>query len=250
MSANGILVFPSEACRLQILDSTIPGADGNGWVDLPGVSSYRETGGEAPSREVVAFEAAASITGRRRPPTIECDVAAYNPHLPVWRKARDIADNATLASFRFRSKAAILIKPPSEAKISITTAGVITITGEGAPDLSEPEYAPGVVIRVGTDNYILVDKRPGRDNDNNDFDEIRVVDASTGAYPNAAVPPSGDPPTMGNVVRPAMIRGPFAAKIGVIDRGQMASESNLVSAIRIQPSAELPKWKFDVDDED
>lgn len=225
----GLSVFPSEETVLQYLDTT-PTPDV--WRTIPGIASYRETGGDAPTREVVAFEATVTLTGRKRIPTIECDVMAYNPQVTSWRHMRTASENQESRQFRIQTKENTIHSFPATTQIAVA-GSVVTFTMDDSLDLLDDQFAPGLVIREGTTLYII----------------DRILTKTTAEIITATGEPVSDAAAAAitgesAIIRPSLLRGPFAAKVSTTDRAQMGSESNLTMTLRLQPFAELPEWKI------
>jgi len=221
----GIAVFPSEETQLQY-------QKGSEWLTIPGVSSYRETGGDAPTREVVGFEATATLTGRRRVPTVECDVASYSPHTTAWRDIRKASDDQSFLRFRLRMSPATIFSKITGVQFTTSGVGEVTVTGAGRPDLNSDDYAPGLIfVRDDDSTFYIIDSIV-------DADTLKVVDSGGGVIAANSVSSAEE----FSIRRPALIRGPFSAKVATTDRAQIGSESNLITSIRLQPNAELPPW--------
>ena len=220
--AGGLNVHPSEETQLDYRKA------GGDWRNIPGVAAYRETGGEAPTREVVAFESTTTLTGRKRVPTIECEISAYSPHHTSYKDLRASSIDQTLLQFRLRTLPVTIFPLTTGVQIAIAAAtGLVTLSGPEAsrPDFKDDEFAPGLVI-VNAGKLYVIDK----------------IDFTTGAVTINPLPDSDVSAADFSVIRPALTRGPFAAKVAMTDRGQMSSESNLTTSIRLQPTAELPDW--------
>ena len=219
---RGLVPFPSENAKLEYQE----GAD---WIRVPGVGSYRETGGEAPTRDVVGFEATSTLTGRRRVPTIECDVASYLPHHAAWKKIRAQSDAQKSLTWRLVIPEDTVFTGDGTATAAIAAAtGIVTFAAAGGslPTFTNPEYAPGLGLVVAGTLYVIDD-----------------VDATTGVFTVRKPPNDVAASAAWSIIRPALRRGPFAAKVANTDRSQLGSESNLLSVLRLQPAAELPEWE-------
>ena len=245
---GGLAVIGSESSVLEYQDS------GGKWRFVPGISSWTESGGDAPTRDVVAFEGVGSKTGRQRPQTIECEVAAYAPQHPGWKYMRAAAVAKTVIRVRLTSLKEVIYKGTAEAKnrtIAIAeTTGLVTTKavaqGPAEPDFTESTFAPGMVIEIGNDRYTIAyikgintnaaDEEQGLTNPANDG--IGVIMRVTAAGAIAAVAATG----VYNVVIPALRRGPFAAEIVTTDNSTLAAEGDLSSGLTLRPKSLLPEW--------
>lgn len=231
MAKRGLVPVPSEAAALWYRD---PAVSGSALAIVPGVGSFRETGGDAPTRDVVGFEGTSTLTGRSRVPTVECDVSAYLPHLKAWRDIRQAALDQRALEFRLTTPLDTIFTGDSDDTLAITmTTGAFVIAevgGDGAPDLLAPQYAPGLCFVTAADVLYVIESIATK--------LTGTVLAADGSAPSADVAAAPG----WKIIRPTLIRGPFAAKVANTDRSQLASESNLLSALRLQPLANLPQW--------
>ena len=235
MAKRGLVPIPSEEASLDYKDASNPTVADRvaEWTNVPGVGSFRETGGDAPTRDVVAFEGTATLTGRSRVPTVECDVSAYLPYLKPWRDIRTAALAQRALEFRLQTPKDTIFTGDGTTTAAIA-AGVLTLAGGNPPDLLSPQYAPGVCVEAGSELFVIesiVTKLTAN---------VLAV-AADGTFSSAATSALSST-TDWSLTRPVLIRGPFAAKVANTDRSQLASESNLLSALRLQPLANLPQW--------
>ena len=222
----GLTVIPSEGTVLQYEDA-------GSWKDVPGVSSWTESGGEAPERDIVAFEGVAARTGRQRVPSIECEVSAYIPHHPAWIHIRNLAVTNALGRFRLTTKKELVF---TNADVSATEAGgVLTVvlksgSAEVLPDLTQDIYSPGMIIEVADDAGYLVITGPA---------------GSTTTIPIARGPNAPSAITANKAITisvPSLRRGPFNASVQAADRAAMAAEGDLTSGLTLKPAVALPQW--------
>ena len=70
--STGLTAHGSEFAKFEY------SSDNQVWNEIPGISGYTESGGEAPERDVVAFSGVAKRSGHPRVPSIELQ-AVYQP---------------------------------------------------------------------------------------------------------------------------------------------------------------------------
>ena len=246
---GGLAVIGSESSVLEY-------QDGDKWRFVPGISSWTESGGDAPTRDVVAWEGVGSKTGRQRPQTIECEVAAYAPQHPGWKFIRAAAVSKTVIRVRLTTLKESVYKGTAAAKnrtIEVADAdkdsGIVTVKavaeGPAEPDFSSSTFAPGMVIVVGGKNYTIAYIK-GINENAGDEEEGLTNPAGDGIgkvlrispAPGAAIAAAGTY----EVIIPALRRGPFPAEIVTTDNSTLAAEGDLSSGLTLRPKSLLPEW--------
>ena len=195
---------------------------------LPGAGSYEESGGEAPERDVVAFEGVGSRTGRPRAPSISVGLVSYLPHMPQVDLCVDAFRAGTALAFRIETVERQIFTQVSAAENTAAVAaatGLVTIAGADLPPLGDDsEIARGAVLKLGaerlpvlrvTDTEIFV-KRPAND----------LAAAQDYSF-----------------VVPAL-RKTYLATIRTGDRSTVGAESDLASGFDLRPLGVLPKWSM------
>ena len=233
MTTGGLTSFAAEGSKVQVLD-------GNAYIDIPGIASWAESGGDAPTREIVAFEGVASRTGRARPQNIECEVSSYLPHHRAWQIIREaVADAGTLSFQLFTPAAATIL---AETASGITAALVkddatVTFAGSSSPDLSTSTFAPGMVLKIkgDTKNYVIQS----------------IVDNSTAVtkvtmevFEGDAAPGTAVSAEVYSIIIPQLRRGPFAAQIVNADKATLRAEADLAATLTLQPTGLLPEFSI------
>ena len=224
--------------------------DGSDWKFVPGISSWTESGGEAPTRDVAAFEGVGSKTGRQRPQTIECEVSAYMPNHPGWRFLRAAAIAKTVIRVRLTSTEEIIYSQATGKTVAIPeiaagAEGVVTVAGDGDFDPVSSSFAPGMELQTGAEGsrknytiqYIL------GINDNSD-EQTGLAEGTPWRVEgrNSIAVAEETAEDEFRVVIPSLRRGPFAAEIVTIDNSSMAAEGDLSSGLTLRPKSILPAW--------
>ena len=235
---GGLAVVGSESSVLeyQIADGT--------WKFVPGISSWTESGGDAPTRDVVAFEGVGSKTGRQRPQTIECEVSAYAPQHPGWKFLRNAAVNKTVIRVRLTTLKEDIYQgvDGKNRTIAIATTGLVTVDGAFTePDFKSSTFAPGMAIKIKGDNTNYIIEYIDGINENAADEEMGLTDTVP-----MRVSPKPDSDVAANdefsVIIPALRRGPFAAEIVTTDNSTLAAEGDLSSGLTLRPKSLLPEW--------
>lgn len=226
----GLNTTPSENCELEY---RVPGGN---WIKVPGVGSFTESGGEAPTREVVAFEGAVTEVGVSRPPTVECAIPVFNPQHTSFRELRGYRISRTSLEFRFITKPELLYSSdPVTLAVAVTGVGTIAAVTTANPDPfksgtkpRDENDLPGALVRIGaTDLILFFISSSGVPN-------FRRAD--NGNIPSAAIVAS-----IFEIYKPSLVRQ-FVGKVALSDRATMSAESRLESTLRLQPNGELPDW--------
>jgi len=212
----GLTVHGSENATLELLD-------GSDWVKIPGMTNYSETGGEAPTREVVAWEGSAQRVGSPRPPTVEFGMTASPAHR-TWGKLRTAYTSTTSLQFRMTTKEESVFGPSSSGVTArVAAGGAVTLAGDGA-DFSSAEYAPGMILKVGAVNYVI--------DSISSTGEVKVTDEDgTSATASAAA-------ATYQVLIPSLRRS-FTARVSIADRISLENEGNMEATVTLAPIGQL-----------
>ena len=222
--SEGVTAFGSEFARLEYSSDS-----GSTWNKIPGIQGYTESGGEAPERDVVTFDGVGKKSGHPRVPSIEVS-AAYSPAHTAWKAIRQASIKGTLLQFRFTTKKQ---EPSFTASgnantVAIATTGVVTFAGTQKPDFAAGEIGLGMVIEVGTDNYII-------DSISGDPIVVKVKPA-----PDSAVSAT----VSYKIVLPSLRRGPFGATVRLAGNVSLESEGDMTTTLTLAPRAHLPEWSI------
>ena len=237
---GGLGVIGSESSVLEYQDAA------GAWHFVPGVSSWTESGGDAPTRDVVAFEGVGSKTGRQRPQTVECEVAAYMPNHPAWKYMRNAAVAKTVIRVRLTTLAEELYKQTAGKTLAVPALGVgaygvATVAGNGDFDPTSSNFAPGMEVVIGTKRYTIAYIK----GINTEAAEDKLVADATPWYlyngTGVAIDAETADPAF-SIVIPALRRGPFAAEIVTTDNSTLAAEGDLSSGLTLRPKSLLPEW--------
>lgn len=203
--------------EVQIGTSTV-------WETISGSASVTESGGAAPTTDIVAFEGIARIGGRRRIPEITIEVPAFMPALDVHRKVERAAVESTGVRLRYTSEEVVQYAGADGVEAAIATDGVVTVTGTGAPSLLSDDFGPGTAFRIGSATYVIASI--------NDSGVATVAPAPTTAVAK----------TTYTLVIPSVRRGPIVGKFSEAGNISAATESGLASTLTFQPRSQLPAW--------
>ena len=231
MTTGGLTSFAAEGSKVQVLV-------GSAYMDIPGIASWAESGGDAPTREIVAFEGVASRTGRARPQNIECEVSSYLPHHIAWQTIREAVNDAGTLSFQLFTPAAstILAETSSGLTVAFTKDdGTATFAGSGSPDLSTSTFAPGMVIKVkgDTKSYVI----QSITDDSSSVTKVAIEVLESGIAPASAVSAE-----VYSIIIPQLRRGPFSAQIVNADKATLRAEADLAATLTLQPTGLLPEF--------
>lgn len=216
----GLSAHGSEFAKLEYSSDM-----GGTWNEIPGVSGYSESGGEAPERDVVAFGGVAKRTGHPRVPSIEVN-AVYAPAHPAWKAVRKASLGRDLLKFRLTTAEEDLFSVNSSGNtVAIAATGVVTFAGTDQPGVSEGLIAPGQVIEVGGKKYVI---------DSIDDDGKPVVKPAPGSAVSAA--------TNYSIVLPELRCGPFEATVRLAGNVSLETEGDLTTTLMLAPRGPLPEW--------
>lgn len=229
----GLVAHGSELAKVEYsIDN------GVSWRILPGCSSYSETGGEAPERDVIAFEGATKLTGTPRVPSVDIS-AVIAPLHPSWRQMRAFMLDKSSALFRLVTKSrtawAALAGAGNTAAVAI--AGAVTFAkaqGGKVPNLVDARYGPGQVLTIGAKTFVI-DTISGSP-------PAMVVQA----YAAGVVAPvaAATVAAVGYTISVPALKREFEALVRLTSRGSLESESQLTSPLNLAPLAELPDWSI------
>ena len=203
--------------------ATLEYQSGSNWIPVPGITSYAESGGEAPERDVVAFSGVAKRTGHPRLPSIEMN-AVFAPAHSAWQALRTAADAGTVLKFRFTTK-----KETVEAitgtgnSVAIDLAGDVTFAGN-KPDAKL--MGPGQVIQIGGNSHVI----------------DTVSDAGAVKVKPAPDPAVGATETY-SIVLPSMRRA-FNAAVRLAGLASIDSEGDMTTTLTLAPRTSLPNWEI------
>ena len=215
----GLTVHGSELVKLEY------SKNGDAWSEIPGVSGYSESGGEAPERDVVAFGGVAKRTGHPRVPSIEVN-AVYAPAHPAWKAVRKASLNRELLKFRLITPQEDLFSVNSSGNtVAIADTGVVTFAGTDKPSASEGLVAAGQVVKVGGKKYVI---------DSINDDGKPVVKPA----PDSAVSEATDY----SIVLPKLRRGPFEATVRLAGNVSLETDGDLTTTLMLAPRSQLPEW--------
>ena len=221
--AGGLTVHGSEFVTLEY------SSDGSAWIAVPGITSYTESGGEAPERDIVAFSGVAKRSGHLRVPSIEMN-AVYSPAHAAWRALRTVSLKGTLLQFRLTTKKETFESISGSGNtVAIAVTGVVTFAGTLRPNFAEGVIGPGQVIEANSENYVI----------------DSISDAAT---PVVTVKPAPDSAVTAKtpyaIVLPSLRRGPFRATIRVLGNSSLESEGDMSTTVTLAPRGKLPEWSI------
>lgn len=221
--STGVTAHGSEFAKFEY------SSDNQVWNEIPGISGYTESGGEAPERDVVAFSGVAKRSGHPRVPSIELQ-AVYQPAHAAWKAMREASVGGKVLQFRMTTQEESLFAIDKAAHtVALATTGVVTLAGAVKPDFTEAQYGVGQVIKVGGDNYVI-------DSISDDATpEVKVKPA-----PKTAVAAATDY----EIVLPSLRRGPFGATVRIADNVSLESEGDMTTTLTLAPRGRLPEWKI------
>ncbi len=221
--ARGLTVHGSEFATLEY------SSDGSAWVEVPGISGYGESGGEAPERDIVAFSGVAKRSGHPRVPSIELS-AAYTPAHAAWKALRGASLDGTLLRFRLTTKKNILEPITGTGNtVAIADTGIVTFAGTVKPNFNEGVIGPGLVIEAGSENYVI----------------DSVSDADTPVVTVKPAPASDVTAKEDyNIVLPSLRRGPFSATVRIVGNVSLESEGDMTTTLTLAPRGQLPEWSI------
>ena len=214
----GLVTYPSENVKVEV------SSDGTMWAEVPGISDYTESGGEAPTREVVAFQGTKQSVGKPRPQTIELTATAPVLLHPTWKLITNAYRNNLTINVRVDFPDQILRSiSPSGTTAAISAAGAVTFAGpdESRPDFTKDDFNVGDAIRIGNVDYL-------------------VVSAATATSVMVVAPSSGITATVYSIVTPPIRIGPYLARVSTAGNRSLASESDLSTSVSLAAISPLP----------
>jgi len=219
-----LTVHFSELAKLEIRKS-----GETAFNEVPGVNSYTESGGEAPTRTVTAFRGSAQRTGNPQPPTVEFGMVAAVAH-PTWQTLKDAYENKETIGVRITTDEESVFTGSGSgntAGIAATTGAVTFAAASGSSVPNTADLASGMVLRIGSTDYIL----------NVDEDATNEVVAVTtaGAVPSAVTAAAYS-------IRVPSMRRSFNATVSVADRVSLAAESQAEATVTLAPTAQPGAW--------
>ena len=221
--STGLTAHGSEFARFEY------SSDNQVWNEIPGISGYTESGGEAPERDVVAFSGVAKRSGHPRVPSIELQ-AVYQPAHAAWKAMREASIDGEVLKFRMTTKEETFFAIDKTGHtVAIAATGVVTLAGAVKPDFTEAQYGVGQVIKVGGSSYVI---------DSISGDTPPVVKVKPA--PDSAAAAAMDY----KVVLPSLQRGPFGATVRLADNVSLESEGDMTTTLTLAPRGRLPEWKI------
>ncbi len=215
-------VHGSEFAKLEYSSDS-----GSTWIQVPGINSYTESGGEAPERDIVTFGGVGKRSGHPRVPSIELN-ATYSPAHAAWKAMRAASLKGTLLDFRLITKeeAVKSITGPSNT-VAIADTGVVTFAGTVQPAVGL--LGPGMVIKVGSKKFVI----------------DSISDAATPVVKVKPAPASAETakPTY-SIVLPSMRRGPFDARVRLAGNVSLESEGDMTTTLTLAPRVQLSEWSI------
>lgn len=196
------------------------------WLEITGPTSYTESGGEAPTRQISTLRGNRQRSGKPGIPTVAIECIPQ-PHMRFWKQAKSFAFDGKSLQIRATSKDSdailALTKGGNTAEVAANT-GNVTFAGDD-PDLSN--VAPGDIITIGSTKYII--------DSFTDKDDMVVTDAK-GELPS-------DAKAAGNyqVDSPKIRRPPYPARItNPPDLLSASVDSEVSTTLNLAPTGNLP----------
>ncbi len=219
----GLTAHGSEFAKLEYSSD-----NGNSWNEIPGISGYTESGGEAPERDVVAFGGVAKRSGHPRVPSIEVN-AVYSPSHPAWKAVRKASLDRDVLQFRLTTAEEDIFSVNSSGNtVAIAGTGVVTFAGTQKPNASECPIVPGQAIKVGGKKYTI-------DSVSDANPPVIKVKLESGDSAVTAV-------TNYSLVLPSLRRGPFDAAVRLAGNVSLELEGDLTTSLMLSPRRQLPEW--------
>ena len=133
-------------------------SDGATWIDVPFIGDVSASPGTTPETDIITFTEIGKIRGKTRVPTLNVTVPAYVPNLPIWKTIIDAAQGSQYLNWRLTTLERPIFEADSGTPMAaVSAAGVLTLSGVGAPDLETEDYGIGLAVVVGGKAYTLVD---------------------------------------------------------------------------------------------
>ena len=206
---------------------------GAGFAEIPGLIDYAESGGAAPTRDVVPLKGGVGKrVGRARVPTITFN-AFQVPQHSSWDAMRQAKLDETVHEFRFETVEQELFARGGAAitaAIADATTGVVTFAGDDEPTIDGHAIGPGAAIVFAANDYYII--RTISDTGVIAVDLFNAADGSALAIKAAAEY---------RVVIPRVGRPSFRARVIDTDQWSIQSENELQAALMLQPFGQLPK---------
>ena len=208
------------------------------WTNIPFVADISASGGDAPTSEVLTYQAVGQITGSKRPETLTFAVPSYIATLPVNKDIRSASVDQENRNFRITTNEGTPAFTASSSpgatlgSVAVAADGVVTFSGANMPSMRDFNLiAIGQVIETGTAQYQIIDIQPG----------------SGSQLPRVTVeaPASAVTATPGyQIVTPAIRLGPFLAGVTVAGSFDIPVEGAMSSTVTLAPVSVLPEWDF------
>jgi len=212
------------------------------YLELPGVQSHVEGGGDLTQTQVRAFKGVASRTSKPEVPSITIS-GIYNPQHPAWRKINDAARQSSLLDFQITTFEVQEYTAPDGVTLSIDGDGVVSYKG-GGPDFTSDRFAPGmaiqadggspgmlsfVIVTIDVDGKVVVE-----------HDGSNPLGYDTGGNLVAAGTNPADEANS-KIVTPKL-RLNYAARAGK-PPASIENEANIQTSFTVYPTSLLDDWK-------
>ena len=225
----GLITVPSEFCKLQY-------KKGTAWKTIPGITSYRESGGEPPERDDVAFEGASKRVGHPRVPSIECP-AFFQPVHQAWQDMYKYARDKTVVYFRLRTPEEVIVNA-STITFAIATDGAVTIAGTGTIDFAQAHFGPGLSFKFVTATGVPSSK----------YWHIEEIDteASPVTVTVSPAPTTAITAATASIVLARVSRGGlsgFPASVRLASLMDLSAEASAQTTLTLSPRGFLPAWE-------
>lgn len=200
---------------------------GNTWSDIPGPTSYVESGGDATSRTISALSGVRQQSGRVQIPTVAIECIG-NPALNVFKRLKAAAAANSSVQIRATSKNGdtLIAAKAGQTAAVVAATGVVTLVGS----VSSANVGPGDVLEVNNSKYVI-------DKVVDDSGNIKLAGGLT-----VAPPPAANIAAMQYSIKSAKIRRPaYSAKLtNPPDLLSLAVDSEASTTLNFAPSGQLP----------
>jgi len=212
--------IPSEGLVLEY-------QSGANWITIPGIVDYAESGGAAPTRDVVPISGGVGKrVGRARVPTVTFNAFQLPTH-PAWAAMRAAKVDETTLTFRITTQEQVLFVGGA-GRAAIATTGAVTLSVGPYPSIDGNAIGPGDVLVIGSTPYTV-----------SAIDDSKAVSAA-GFITVSPAPASAVAAAAYKISIPGVRRGPFSSRVIDTDQWSIAAESELQAALVLQPFGQLP----------
>ena len=109
---------------------------------------------------MIAFEGSGTIAGAPGAATVTAAVSSYSPQHPAFIKAAKALSESGTAAFKLTTPEKVLLGIDTETsdqrKAEITNTGVVTFEDENEPTPKDIDPAPGMVLKIGSTDLVIV----------------------------------------------------------------------------------------------